>query len=111
MAKKPDQIDPKELRQQLIDLARAIIELEEQGDLLEATPELIKIMGDLRARLFEYEVRFTGRLFAEEDDVPEVLEAQRIVDEAARRLEEEEEEEWWRRWNMDPDAGGDVGGN
>lgn len=111
MEKKPDQVDPKELRQQLIDLARAIIELEEQGDLLEATPELIKVMGDLRSKLFEYEVRFTGRLFGDEDDLPEVLEAQRIVDEAARRLEEEEEEEWWRRWNVDPDVGGDVGGN
>jgi hypothetical protein len=108
MAKKGDQIDPKELRQQLIDLARAIIQLEEQGDLLEAIPELIKIMGDLRSRLFEYEVRFTGRLFGDKEEPPEVLEAQRIVDEAARRLEEEEEEDWWRRWNTDPDENGDA---
>ncbi|UCC72238.1 MAG: hypothetical protein JSV86_18015 [Gemmatimonadota bacterium] len=107
MAKKRDQIDPTELRQQLLDLAAVVLELEERGELLEATPELIKIMGDLRSRLFEYEVRHTGRLFGQEEELPEILEAQRIVDEAARRLEDEEEQEWWRRWSMDPDEGSD----
>ncbi len=106
MAKERDAIDPKELQQQLRDLAHAILKLDDAGELLEASPELIKAMGDLRTRLFEYEVRVTGRLFGEdEDELPEILEAQRIVDEAARRLEEEEEE-WWRRWNSDPDEGG-----
>jgi hypothetical protein len=100
MAKKRDQVDPQQLRQELIGLAATIFQLDEDGELLHATPELIKAMGDLRSQLFEYEVRHTGRFLsaAADGELPEVLEAQRIVHEAARRLEEDEEE-WWRRWS------------
>ena len=65
-----------------------------------ATPELIKILGNLRGQLFEYEVRHTSRFLS--DDVPEVAEAQRIVLDAARRMEEEDEE-WWRRFSSEED--------
>ncbi|NIR46697.1 MAG: hypothetical protein GWN99_20025 [Gemmatimonadetes bacterium] len=95
-------VDPKKLRQDLINLADAIIRLDEEGTLLEATPELIRIFGDLRSALFEYEVRFTGQFFDEDDDeeLPEVLEAQRIVNEYARQIEEDERG-WWRRWSVE----------
>jgi hypothetical protein len=90
-------VDPKRLRQALLELADSILKLEDEGALLEATPDLMQMMGDLRRALFEYEVRVTGRLLPNFEERPEVVEAQRIVHEAARRLEEEEEE-WWRRW-------------
>ena len=96
------EVDPKKIREDLLALADAIVRLEEEGSLLEATPELIKIFGDLRSQLFEYEVRVTGRMFPGHEDLPEVAEAQRIVHEAARQLEETDEE-LWRRWSTEPD--------
>jgi hypothetical protein len=105
MADVNDYVDPDEIRENLLELADAILRLEEEGELLQASPQLIKLFGDLRSQLFEYEVRHTRRFFAEE--LPEVLEAQRIVNEAARRLEEEDEE-WWRRFSVEPDEGEDL---
>jgi hypothetical protein len=96
-----DHIDPEELRENLLELAEVILRLDEDGELLHASPQLIKLFGDLRSQLFEYEVRHTRRFFPEE--LPEVVEAQRIVHEAARRLEEEEDEEWWRRFSAESD--------
>jgi hypothetical protein len=100
MAKDREQVDPQKVREQLLALAEQIHRLEESGELLESTPELIRLMGNLRATLFEYEVRFTGRLLPSPEEPPEVLEAQRIVHEAARQMEDEEEM-WWRRWTME----------
>lgn len=105
MADLNDYVNPEELRQNLLELADVILRLEEEGDLLQASPQLIKIFGDLRSQLFEYEVRHTRRFFS--DEPPEVLEAQRIVNEAARRLEEEDEE-WWRRFSADSDEEEDL---
>jgi hypothetical protein len=93
-------VDPKKLRQDLLNLADAIIRLDEEGTLLEATPELIKVFGDLRSALFEYEVRFTDQFLPDNDSVAEVVEAQRIVNEFARQMEEEEQQ-WWRRWSTE----------
>jgi len=103
---KNSEVDPKKLRQELLSLADSIIKLDADGELLEASPELIQAMGDLRAQLFEYEVRCTGRLLPSPKDLPEIVEAQRIVDEAAARLDEEEEE-WWRRWSTGQEESGD----
>ena len=100
MGKKPDQVDPEKLRQSLLRLARLIRKLDQQGRLLESTPDLIRLMGNLRAKLFEYEVRHTARLLPEPSEPPEVLEAQRIVEEAARALEEAERQ-WERPWAPD----------
>lgn len=97
-------VDPKKLRQDLLNLADAILRLDEEGTLLDATPELIRIFGDLRSALFEYEVRFTDHFFDDYEELPEVLEAQRIVNEYARQIEEDERG-WWRRWS--PEMGED----
>lgn len=102
MSPKHDKVDPERLRRNLLGLAALIRRLDSEGSLLENSPRLIRIMGNLRAGLFEYEVRCTGRLLPEETP-PEVIEAQRIVEEAARRLEEQEDEEWWRRFSSEPD--------
>ena len=72
-------------------LAERIRELDGQGRLLEAGPELMKLMGDARSELFHYEVRCTY-------DTPEVAESRRIVDEARGQanldLEPEDDEPW-----------------
>ncbi|UCF18560.1 MAG: hypothetical protein JSU87_11490 [Gemmatimonadota bacterium] len=102
MANKPQQVDPERLRRSLLRLAQEIIRLEKDGELLHAAPVLIRMMGNLRSQLFEWEVRCTGRLLPR-GEPPEILEAQRIVEEAARRLEQEDDEDWWRRMQNDPD--------
>jgi len=106
MAERRKGVDPEELREDLLELAEVIRRLDERGELLTATPELIKILGDLRSQLFEYEVRHTDRFLSR--DLPEIEEAQRIVCDAARRLEEEDEE-WWRRFSTDEDD--ELGGS
>jgi hypothetical protein len=98
-----EQVNPEALRDDLLELADVIRRLDESGELLQAAPQLIKIFGNLRSQLFEYEVRHTGRLFGNKDEIPEIVEAQRIVNEAARQLEEEEDELWWHRFSADPD--------
>jgi len=102
-------VDPIKLRQDLLKLADAIIRLDEEGTLLEATPELIKLFGDMRSHLFEYEVRFTDQFFPDEDgEVPEVVEAQRIVNDFARQMEEEDRQ-WWRRWSTEVEGEDEFG--
>jgi len=84
-------------RKQLLDLLRAlaarIAELDRSDRLLDAVPELLKRLGDVRSELFHYEVRSTY-------DTPEIAESRRIVDEAQRQdqfhPDEPEDEEPWR---------------
>ncbi|MBI1967026.1 MAG: hypothetical protein HYS40_03465 [Gemmatimonadetes bacterium] len=74
-------------------LAERIQELDRAGRLLEATPELLKLLGTARSELFHYEVRLTY-------DTPEVAESRRIVEEAQRprlELENPDDDEPWRR--------------
>ena len=104
MAEKRERVDPEAIRQSLLKLAELIHELEKAGQLLDSTPELIRVFGNLRSQLFEYEVRCTGRLLPEPKYPPEVFEAERIVEEAARRLEEEDDDDWWRRLSADPES-------
>lgn len=79
-------------------LARRILELDDDGELLAHAGELLRLIGDVRSELFHYEVRATY-------DTPEIAENRRIVDEAARKNEgpwektewtpdEDEEPEW-----------------
>ena len=78
-------------------LAERIQELDRAGGhrLLDAAPELQKLLGNARSELFHYEVRSTY-------DTPDVAESRRIVDEAQRRLDEPtfdepDDDEPWRR--------------
>ena len=74
-------------------LAERIRDLDRSGRLLEASPELQKLLGTARSELFAYEVRLTY-------DTPEVAESRRIVDEAQRRLlelDDPDDDEPWRR--------------
>ena len=73
-------------------LAERIQELDRTGRLLDAAPELQKLLGNARSELFHYEVRSTY-------DTPEVAENRRIVEEAMRELslDDPEDDEPWRQ--------------
>lgn len=94
-----DQVYGPERAQQLVALMRALAEriqaLDRAGRLLEATPELLRLMGTARSELFHYEVRSTY-------DTPEQAEGRRIADDAQRQqddvdLDDNEDDEPWRR--------------
>ncbi|HMA39920.1 MAG TPA: hypothetical protein VKP10_07580 [Gemmatimonadales bacterium] len=76
-------------------VAARIQELDREGRLLEAAPELQRLLGNARSELFHYEVRVTY-------DTPEIAESRRIVEEAERHLgelglDEPDEDQPWRR--------------
>lgn len=81
------------LRELLRTIAARIAELDAEGRLLAAAPELIRLMGDARTELFHHEVRSTY-------DTPEIAESRRIVDEAKREdngfHDDPEDDEPWR---------------
>ena len=74
-------------------LAERIQELDRTGRLLDAAPELQKLLGNARSELFHYEVRITY-------DTPDVAENRRIVDEAMGggdlSLDDPDDDEPWR---------------
>lgn len=76
-------------------VAARIQELDRDGHLLEAAPELQRLLGNARSELFHYEVRVTY-------DTPEIAESRRIVEEAERHLgelglDEPDDDQPWRR--------------
>jgi hypothetical protein len=79
-----------ERAERLVSLLRALAEriqdLDGRGHLLDAAPELQRLLGNARSELFHYEVRQTY-------DTPEIAEHRRIVDEARRP----DDNEPWRR--------------
>jgi hypothetical protein len=80
-------------------LAGRIRQLDQEGKLLEATPELLKRLGNVRSELFHYEVRVTY-------DTPEVAEGRRIVEEASRGdLVFDDDDDETDPWRGDPDDG------
>jgi PAS domain-containing protein len=94
-----DQVYGPERARQLLSLLRALAQriqaLDGEGRLLEAAPELQRLLGNARSELFHYEVRSTY-------DTPEVAESRRIVEEAERLLhnldlDDPDDDEPWRR--------------
>ena len=77
-------------------LAERIQELDRTGRLLDAAPEVQKLLGNARSELFHYEVRSTY-------DTPEVAENRRIVEEAMRELslDDPDDDEPWRPENQE----------
>ena len=76
-------------------LAERIQQLDRSGRLLDAAPEIQKLLGNARSELFHYEVRSTY-------DTPDVAESRRIVEEARGgagsdfSLDEPDDDEPWR---------------
>jgi hypothetical protein len=95
-----DEVYGPERAQRLVALLRALAErireLDRTGRLLDAAPELQKLLGNARSELFHYEVRSTY-------DTPEVAESRRIVEEAMGAgggdvtIDDPEDDEPWRR--------------
>ncbi len=93
-----DQVYGPERAAQLLALLRALAEriqaLDREGRLLDAAPELQRLLGNARSEIFHYEVRLTY-------DTPEIAESRRIVEESARQLREldlddSDDDEPWR---------------
>ena len=80
-----DQVYGPERARRLVALLRALAqriqELDRANRLLEAAPDLQKLLGNARSELFHYEVRLTY-------DTPQAVESRRIVEEAERRARE-----------------------
>jgi hypothetical protein len=90
-----EQVYGPERAQRLVALLRALAgriqELDRTRRLLDAAPELQKLLGNARSELFHYEVRSTY-------DTPEVAESRRIVEEAMGEisLDDPDDDEPWR---------------
>jgi hypothetical protein len=95
-----DQVYGARREERLIELLRTLAarieELDQAGQLLDAAPELQRMLGDTRSELFHYEVRLTY-------DTPEAAEGRRIVDEARREftIDQPEDDEPWRQGPAD----------
>lgn len=97
-----ESVSPDDLRADLRHFADLIARLDRDGRLLEAAPHLLKVLGDLRAKIFAYEVRFTGSLSppGATDEESRLDASHRVIEEAAERTREAEEE-----WRRPPDYG------
>lgn len=110
---KYDDITPERLRAELLRFARLLIKMEEEGVLLEKTPSVLRLLGELRQMLFAHEVRYTRNLLpsaeAPEPETPadpSVEDSRRIVEEAMRRekeLQDELERRLFRRDSPEED--------
>ncbi|HEX7089025.1 MAG TPA: hypothetical protein VF192_02745 [Longimicrobiales bacterium] len=98
-----DDIRPDELAADLRRFAELLLRLDSEGRLLEAAPNLLRILGDLRAKIFAYEVRATGRLAARAEEPEDVREARRVIEDAIRRAREAQSE-WGRPWSPETEG-------
>src|SRR3989441_1403481 len=97
MSDDKDQVYGPERAERLVALLRALAEriqeLDRAGRLLDAAPELQKLLGNARSELFHYEVRSTYA-------TPDVAESRRIVEEAMGggdlSLDDPDDDEPWR---------------
>ena len=89
-----------ELKAELRRLADTILDLEARGQLLAEPAALLKLLGDVRSRVFAWEAR---RARPRPDPAPapppasDALESGRVVEEAMQR-EQEAEQEWLKPW-------------
>lgn len=104
-----DNIGGEKLRADLRRLATLIRKLEDEGRLLEEIPRLMKILGDLRQKMFAYEIRSVENLIpTDEAESKQLEESRRIVREALKR-EQKKLEEWETLWSPDADPEEDGG--
>lgn len=103
--REPDRSSPDEekVRKVLLNFAELVQRLDDEGRLVRSLPLLLTRLGDVRALLFDFEVRHTERLMPVED--PEEREARRIVREARERMEEMTDEWEDQGWEPDDEGG------
>jgi hypothetical protein len=111
---KYDDITPERLKSEILRFARLLLKMEEEGVLLEKTPSVLRMLGELRQMLFAHEVRYTRKLLPpQKRDQPPAEpgdsaldDSRRVVEEALRRekeLQEELERRLFRRNRPDED--------
>jgi hypothetical protein len=88
-----------ELRAELVRFARRLLELEEAGRLLDSPADLQTVLGELRRRLFAWEVRKSAELGSGPRE-PGTVDSDEVVREAR------EAEDALRR-ELDAEAGGE----
>lgn len=99
-----DNIGEDQLRRDLLRLATLVRKLQDEGRLLDEIPRLLKIFGDLRQKMFAYEIRAAeGLVPKDEEESRQIEESRRIVEEA---LESEHArlQEWKTLWSPEGDA-------
>lgn len=97
---KYDDISPERLRADLVGFARFVLRLEDEGRILTSAAQLQRLLGELRQKLFAYEIR-SSHLNLEQPRRPEAESSRgaeeldpvmrnslRVVREALRRSEE-----------------------
>lgn len=88
-----------ELRAELMRFARRVLELEEAGRLLDSPADLQTVLGDLRRRLFAWEVRRSAEL-GPGPRAPGSVDSDEVVREAREAADA-------LRRELDGDAGGE----
>ena len=97
---KYDDITPDRLRSEILRFARLLLKMEEDGVLLDKTPSVLRMLGELRQMLFAHEVRHTRKLLPSQKPNqtpdqpldPGLDDSRRVVEEALRREKELQEE-------------------
>jgi hypothetical protein len=100
---KYDDITPERLRGDLVAFARLLLRLDQEDGLLRSAAEIQRLIGELRQKLFAYEIR-SSKLLSEagtsepreksrKEEDPVVQESLRVIREAIRR-----DEEMLREW-------------
>lgn len=102
-----DEIEPDDLRRHLVRVAKLILRLDDEGELLRAAPRLQKLLGDLRQKLFAYEVRSAANLGPDdesraEDEAPDEEVSDSLLSESLRVVREAIEREEELRDELDP---------
>ena len=98
-----------QLRKDLLRLASLIRKLQDEGRLLEQIPRLMKIFGDLRQKMFAYEIRAVESLIPkDEEESRQIEESRRIVREALKS-EQARLKEWETLWSPESDAEDEEG--
>jgi hypothetical protein len=93
-----DESAARELKAELRRLADTILDLEARGRLLSDAAALLKALGDVRSKVFAWEVRMARpHPEAATPAAQGPVESARVVDEALQR-EAEAEQEWLKSW-------------
>lgn len=98
-----DNISEDKLRADLLLLATLIRKLDQEGRLLDEIPRLMKILGDLRQKMFAYEIRSVERLMPDAEAESKQLEESRRVVREALKQEHEALKEWETLWSPEDD--------
>ena len=99
-----DNIGEEQLRRDLLRLATLIRKLQDEGRLLEEIPRLMKIFGDLRQKMFAYEIRAVEGLVPKDEEASRQIEESRRIVSEALESERARLKEWETLWSPESDG-------